>query len=77
MGRPCFLTTALLVSFFMFLLFSHGFGRTLKSTIQDEDSSVEVKEVGGNSREIIEVMDYEGPHPNKNERGINVSPPPT
>ncbi|PON96377.1 hypothetical protein TorRG33x02_079660 [Trema orientale] len=82
MGRRCF-PTILLVSFFVLLFFSHGFGRRSLKTVeghQEESySSVEVKENGGvKSREMIEVTDYSEPEPNTNPRaGYIFTPPPS
>uniref|UniRef100_A0A2N9I673 Uncharacterized protein n=2 Tax=Fagus sylvatica TaxID=28930 RepID=A0A2N9I673_FAGSY len=77
MGRSCFLRI-LLVSSLLVLFFSHGFGRKVMETVEDEDNStVQGEEAIGKSRELIEVMDYSDPGPNTNPRtGYILSPPP-
>ncbi|KAK1552527.1 hypothetical protein Q3G72_018770 [Acer saccharum] len=78
MGRPCF-NKLLIFSVLLLLCFSHGFGRQLMVTGEFEDSStVQVQEARGESREMIEVMDYKDPGPNTNPKaGYIFSPPPS
>ncbi|KAJ0100022.1 hypothetical protein Patl1_21894 [Pistacia atlantica] len=78
MGRLCF-SRVLLLSLLLALCFSLGFGRLLMETVEFGDSTVEFQEaeIGGESRELIELMDYKPTGPNVNPRtGYVFSPPP-
>ncbi|XP_044467666.1 uncharacterized protein LOC123197423 [Mangifera indica] len=77
MGRFCF-SRVLLLSVLLALFFSHGFGRLLMETAEFEDSTVEFEEaeIGGETRELIELMDYKPTGPNTNPKtGYIFSPP--
>ncbi|PSS33689.1 Centrosomal protein [Actinidia chinensis var. chinensis] len=69
--------SALLVSALLLLSFSHGFGRKLMQTV--ENDTVPLEENGGLSREMIE-LDYVEAGPNTNPKSgfiqSNLPPPP-
>ncbi|KAL5805585.1 hypothetical protein ACOSQ4_028318 [Xanthoceras sorbifolium] len=77
MGWSCFNKLLPFSLLLLLCFFSHGFGRQLMETVDFEASSVQVKEGGGESREMMEVSDYNDPGPNTNPRaGYIFSPPP-
>ncbi|KAK4805064.1 hypothetical protein SAY86_004881 [Trapa natans] len=75
MGRSCFLWI-LLIAVLLAVSVSQGSGRKMMESAEHETSSAQFEETGGNSRVMIEVMDYADPGPNVNPRtGIALSPP--
>ncbi|OAY56857.2 hypothetical protein MANES_02G047166v8 [Manihot esculenta] len=78
MGRSCFLRV-LLVLALLALTVSQGFSRKVMETAEaGGDSLVQAEEIGGKSREVVAVMDYQlDPGPNTNPKtGFIFGPPP-
>ncbi|EEF30529.1 conserved hypothetical protein [Ricinus communis] len=75
MGRFCFLRVILVLAL---LALSSSHGRKVMETVDVGDSYVQPEEIAGNSREMIEVLDYQlDPGPNTNPKtGFIYGPPP-